>query len=126
MEQVRVILVSLLPVLWLTASELRASSTPQDCAGVSGETWCSACAGASKSSSPDALLSHQSNRNLSRRLTGYSGTDGFNPALGNFALHLPGSSRPESLVVGHEAPDLASSWQFYLRFVAEPRAPSVS
>src|SRR4051794_28915324 len=124
MEQVRVVLVSLLPVFWLTASEFRVPSTQQSCAPPASETWCSACAGASKSLSPDALVSHQSIRNLSRRLTNHSGTDGFNPTQANFAFQLPGLSRLESFDAAYEAPDLASSWQFYLRFVAEPRAPS--
>src|SRR6476660_1282136 len=118
MEQVRVILVSLLPVLWLTASELSALSAPQNCTGISGETWCSACAGASKGSTSDVLLSHQSSGNLSRRLTSHSRTDGFSPALANFAFQLPALPQPESHVARHEVRDLASSWQFYLRFVA--------
>jgi hypothetical protein len=126
MEQVRIILVSLLPVLWLTGSEFGASSAPRSCPDASGETWCSVCAGASKGSAPDVLVSHPSSRNLGRRLTNHSGSDGFNPALAGFAFQPPGSSRAESLVAERNEPDLASSWQFYLRFVAEPRAPSVS
>jgi len=125
MEQVKVILVSLLPVLWLVGSEFSGSGTAITCADSLGQTLTSPGAPDSKGPLRDAFVRDQSGRSLSRRLGSHSGSTGFNPAFATYGCELVESEPAKQISPKRGAPaDLASSWQFYFRTALTPRAPS--
>jgi len=125
MEQVRVILVSLLPAFWLVASDSCSAGAAADGADGSGGSLVSACAHGKKGPLQDALALDQRARNSTRRLVAQPGRTGFTPAFVSSDFQL---SRFEPVglffAVAEAPPDLAGCWQFYWRTALEPRAPS--
>jgi hypothetical protein len=126
MDQVRIVICSLLPALWaLAAGHCLADSvsgSPDAC----GRTLVSATKDGGQVPLPDARSFEQSARLLSRRMgvqTGWGGLSVPAPVSASRLAELQPGSAP--LTVSTDALGLAKCWQFYWRTAAEPRAPSL-
>ena len=124
MEQVRVILVTLLPAFWLVASD---SSAAGPCWAGDGRvrTLISVCDNGKKVPLQDALARDHKTRHSTRRLGAQPGPNGPIPT---FAVSADVLTRLDRVglfsPVAQAPPDLAGCWQFYWRTALEPRAPS--
>jgi hypothetical protein len=123
MEQVRVMLVTLLPAFWLVASDSRAAGPSVASADGRVRTLISICDHGKNGPLQDALARDLKPRSSPRRLGAQPLPNG--PAFAAFADVLPRLERVGSFSAVAPTPsDLAGCWQFYWRTALEPRAPS--
>jgi len=125
MEQVRVILVTLLPAFWLVASDSSAAKTAGACTHSPGRALVSACDHGKKGPLQDALALGQKGRHSTGRLGTQPGPNGFTPTFADSRYQLPRLERVGLFSpVAQAPPDLTKCWQFFWRTALEPRAPS--
>lgn len=125
MEQVRVILVTLLPAFWLVASESNASAPAGTCADGRVRTLITVCDHGKKGPFQDALTRDHKPRSSARRHGTRPAPHDPTPTFPVSSDQLPGLEQIGLFSAVAQAPsDLAVSWQFYWRTALEPRAPS--
>lgn len=125
MEQVRLVVSSLLPALWLVAAGHCLADPVSEHAARCHDTSVSAGKPAGSAPFTDACSLEQSARLSSRRVGTQAGGVGFlTPAL--VATPEVRDREPVSVssTVSADALGLAQCWQFYWRTALEPRAPS--
>jgi hypothetical protein len=128
MKRLKIMVASLLPLLWLAATASGFTDAPGCGAGCGQRASISAAAGSGQRDPVGNfnLSKQQALRNLSRRAGMSCASDGKSLPLISSASGLPRLERGSSLFSVVEAPaDLVRCWQFYMRTASEPRAPSV-
>ena len=125
MEQVRVILVSLLPALWVVTSGQNLSQAPGGCVQVRSRAFVSASRPAKPVATPGGCEFAQILRNLNRRSHPQPGSNGFSVPVDVAAPQFPQPAPLGLAPLAFQSPSsLARNWQFHWRTAAEPRAPS--
>ena len=125
MEQVRVILVTLLPAFWLVASESNAAGPSGACADGRVRTLVSVCDHGKKGPWQELLARDHKPRHSTRRFGTRPAPHDPTPTFAVSSDQLPPLEQIELFSVVAEAPpDLAGCWQFYWRTALDPRAPS--
>jgi hypothetical protein len=125
MDQVRIVICSLLPALWVLAAGHCLADSVSGCPDGCGRSLVSAAKDGGQAPLPDARSFEQLARVLSRRLgmqTGWGGCWMPAAVLTSMLGKLEQASAP--LTVSTDALGLAKCWQFFWRTASEPRAPS--
>jgi hypothetical protein len=125
MDRIRVMLGSLLPAFWLSATGFCLLDSAGDLAGDRYVSSIFATRPGHRLPIQGSGSLEQSARCCSRRVWVHSGPDGFPPLLAASDWGLPGLRQADAAITLSAGPlGLANCWQFRWRTALEPRAPS--